>query len=142
MCNEDKVGKMISRVDLVAEREEYEELLENLNSEGPETLPEFEKFRVYLFLRDICRSLKTRIEKDQDLEASLISELDFKSQTTTLDNLEELDTIITKRLSMLLQDDKLNMLEKMSMNHSETDRRRAEFPMLSLDQITEEVQNI
>lgn len=142
MCNEDKVGKMISRVDLVAEREEYEELLENLTSEGPETLPEFEKFRVYLFLRDICRSLKTRIEKDQDLEASLMSELDFKCQTTTVDKLEELDTIITKKLTMLLQDDKLNMLDQMSINHSEIDRRMKNFQMLSLDKITEEVQNI
>jgi len=32
MSNEDRVGKMISRVDLVAEIEEYEELLENLKS--------------------------------------------------------------------------------------------------------------
>lgn len=32
MSNEDKIGKMMSRVDLVAEAEEYEELIENLRN--------------------------------------------------------------------------------------------------------------
>lgn len=62
MSNEDKVGKMLSRVDLVAEVEEYEELIEGLKqyytpeevdfvmknpSYTPQKVSEFAKMRVY-----------------------------------------------------------------------------------------------
>ena len=127
MSNEDKIGKMISRVDLVAEIEEYEELIENLKhhysseeiefiikhlrSESKEVIKEFGKMRVYCFLRDVCKSLKIKIQKDQDLEASMLSEAEFKMQTHTFDKLEELETIITKRLPILSQDEVIETIQ-------------------------------
>lgn len=63
MSHEDRVGKMISRVDLVAEIEEYEELIDNLkyhyspedidfiiknmNCKDIESIPEYGKMRIY-----------------------------------------------------------------------------------------------
>lgn len=63
MSQEDQIGKMMSRVDLVAEIEEYEELIENLkahysseeiefiiknlNMKDIESIPEYGKMRVY-----------------------------------------------------------------------------------------------
>lgn len=112
MSNEDRIGKMLSRVDLVAEIEEYEELIENLkwyySSEEVEfilkhsdrtdkgVVDDFGELRIFWFLKEVCRSLKTKIQKDQDLEASMLSEKEFKLHTQTLDKLEELETIIEK----------------------------------------------
>jgi len=127
MSNEDKVGKMISRVDLVAEIEEYEELIENIKnyysveevnfimkyigSEDPVIIQEFGEMRVFWFLKDICASLKSKIQEDQDLEASMLSEMEFKTQTQTFDKLEELETIITKRLPILSQDEIIQAMQ-------------------------------
>ena len=127
MSHEDRVGKMISRVDLVAEIEEYEELIDNLkyhyspedidfiiknmNCKDIESIPEYGKMRIYWFLRDICKSLKMKIQKDQDLEASMISENEFKLQTQSLDKLEHLETIIIKRLPIQSQEEIINSIQ-------------------------------
>ena len=127
MSHEDRVGKMISRVDLVAEIEEYEELIENLkyhynpedidfiiknmNSKDIEAIPEYGKMRVYWFLRDIWKSLKMKIQKDQDLEASMISENEFKIQNHTIEKIEKLETIITKRLPIQSQEEIINSIQ-------------------------------
>lgn len=53
----------------------------------------------------MCKSLKVKIQKDQDLEASMLSETEFRNQTSTFDKLEELETIIVKRLPILSLDE-------------------------------------
>lgn len=54
-----------------------------------------------MFLKDVCKSLKNEIQKNQDLEASLLSEGDFKAQNDVVDRLEELEAITTARLPVL-----------------------------------------
>lgn len=52
-----------------------------------------------------------KIQKDQDLEASMISENEFKLQTQSLDKLEHLETIIIKRLPIQSQEEIINSIQ-------------------------------
>jgi chromosome segregation ATPase len=127
MSSEDRIGKMLSRVDLVAEIEEYEELIENLkwhyspeevdfilrhiNRNDKDVVKEFGGLREFWFLKEVWKSLKTKIQKDQDLEASMLSEKEFKLHTQTVDKLEELETIIEKRLPILNKEEIIDAVQ-------------------------------
>lgn len=185
MSAEDKIGKMMSRVDLVGEVEEYEELLENLkshysaeevnyvikvisneneinlgstnphillNSQHDQTkvISDFSQMRISCFLKDVCNSIKLKIQKDQDLEASMMSELEFKNQTETIDRLEELETIIVKNLPMLSQSEIIQSLQqicnqlciKMDVKqHTESIKQKAKKRYKVVKQKVEEVKN-
>lgn len=56
-------------------------------------IDEFGNLRISNFLRDVCQSLKNKIQKNQDLEASMMSEMEFKGQNEVIDRLEELEII-------------------------------------------------
>ena len=73
-------------------------MLNNYFEEDENIIEEFGKLRISNFLRDICRSLKNKIQKNQDLEASLMSEVEFKGQNEVVDKLDELEIIASTRL--------------------------------------------
>lgn len=123
MASEDYDGKLVSRAELVARREDIENWISGIKSyfepeemkfflgeESQKKYEEYEQLKIRLLLKDISISLQGLLIKEVDLNSSMMSEQTHSSNSKALKNLEHIQVAISRNLPIYTTEEMISIL--------------------------------